>query len=267
MSNPDDRHANLPGSWTQSAIDDLADSIQYGHTASVRFVVLDEMTSNGFTEWAADGASGDGGWGSATEIYQVRPRYSDDALRKWALVANDDERAEEDRKIREETARDRQRATINPIQHFEGLAKRLERQYLDAVRATTGSRDAFLARVEKDEFTSSIVLHEGRHAIDGASRVRYAPWEREYRAKLSEIALAPAPREALAGILGYEIGGDAPHPKANAKLATELAAWMDAHRGEIKDYDASLPPLPQIDRLSDEQIRAAVRGLDPLAKR
>jgi hypothetical protein len=40
---------------------------------------------------------------------------------------------------------------------------------------------------------------------------------------------------------------------------------MHAHRAEIAGYDATLPPLPQIDRLTDAQIRAAVRGLDPLA--
>jgi hypothetical protein len=239
---------------------------QYGQKASVRFVALDEMTSNGFSEWANDGASGDGGWGTAKEIYQVRPRYADGALRKWAALAGDpEERAEEDRKIREETVRDRQRAKEKSIQYFAGLAKRLERQYLDSVFAANPSRDAFLARVEKDEFTSSILLHEGRHAIDHASGVKYKAWELEYRAKLSEIALAPAVREALASVLDNDIGGDGPHAKANGKLAEGLVAWMEAHREEISGYDASMPPLPQIDRLTDDQIRVAVRGLDPMA--
>ncbi|HEY6140912.1 MAG TPA: hypothetical protein VI670_24415, partial [Thermoanaerobaculia bacterium] len=82
---------------------------------------------------------------------------------------------------------------------------------------------------------------------------------------LSEIALAPAPRQALASVLDNDIGGDDTHSKANGKLAAEIAAWMDAHRNEIAGYDAALPPMPQIDKLTDAQIRAVVRGLDPLA--
>jgi hypothetical protein len=109
------------------------------------------------------------------------------------------------------------------------------------------------------------LLHEGRHAIDIASGKKYPVWELEYRAKLSEIALAPAPRQALASVLDNDVGGEGTHSKANGKLAAEIAAWMEKHRGEIAGYDAALPPMPQIDKLTDEQIRVAVRGLDPLA--
>jgi len=246
---------------------------QYGHRATKRFVLLDSMVSNGFSEWANDGASGDGGWGTATDIYQVRPRYADGPLRDWTRVTDAEERASGDRKIAEETARDRQHARENPIQFFPGLALRLQRQYLDGViaelraRGLAGDalRDAFLARVESDDFESSIVRHEGRHAIDIASGVKYPTWELEYRAKLSEIALAPSPRQALGSVFDNDIGGEGTHAKANGKLATELAAWMEAHRAEIAGYDVSLPPLPQIDRLTDAQIRASVRGLDPLS--
>ena len=239
---------------------------QYGRRASKRFVALDAMVSNGFSEWANDGRSGDGGWGTATDIYQVRHRYADGPLRKWERVTDDEARAEDDRRIKEETARDRERAREKPIQYFPGLARRLERQYLDGVLAEVRTRDAFLARVENDEFQSSIVRHEGRHAIDIASGKKYPTWELEYRAKLSEIALAPSPREALSSVVDNDIGGEDTHAKANGKLATELAAWMEAHRADIAGYDATLPPFPQLDRLTDAQIRDVVRSLDPLAK-
>jgi hypothetical protein len=239
---------------------------QYGQRAGKRFVALDAMVSNGFSEWANDGMSGDGGWGTAKEIYQVRPRYADKPLRSWERVTDAEMRAEDDRKIAEETARDRERAKEKPIQFFPGLARRLERQYLESVLAETRSRDAFLARIERDEFTSSILLHEGRHAIDIASGKKYAVWELEYRAKLSEIALAPAPRQALASVLDNDVGGEGTHSKANGKLATEIAAWMEKHRDEIAGYDATLPPMPQIDKLTDAQIKTVVRGLDPLAQ-
>jgi hypothetical protein len=247
---------------------------QYGHKATLRFVALDSMVSNGYSEWAHDGRSGDGGWGTAKEIVQVRPRYADGALREWRLVNDPIVRAEDERKIAEETARDLERAREKEIRLFPGLALRLRRQYLDSVAAdlrakgleATALRDAFLARVTAEHFASSIELHEGRHAIDAAERRKGKVWELEYRAKLAEIALAPAPREALGSVLDFEIGGDSTHGKANEKLAQGLVAWMRANRPSIAGLDPARALLPQIDRLSDEQIRTAVRSLDLLAR-
>ena len=202
---------------------------QYGRTATVRFVALDGVVTNGYSQWLADDASGDGGWGTAEEVYQVRPRYADRPLRDWNEPADGDT-----------------------------LSDRLHRQYLERVRAETKTREDFLARVERDKFAHSIALHEGRHAIDAASGESYDTWELEYRAKLSEIALAPSPRQALASVLDHEIGGDSPHGKANGKLAGELVAWMKQHgRGTVLDDVVSL---------SDEEIAEAVRSLDPLAR-
>jgi len=239
---------------------------QYGQTSTVRFIALDAMVSNGFNEWVRDGAAGDGGWATPKEIYQVRTRYADGPLRKWALLMDPEVRAEHEKKTATETALDRERAKENPIQHFFGLANRLERQYLERVAAETKTRDAFIARVENDAFTSSIVMHEGRHAIDRASGKRYETYELEYRAKLSEIALAPSPRQALQSVLHFDIGGDTPHGKANEQLAKGLVQWMEAHRDAIAGYDTTLAPLPQVDKLTDEQIVTAVKGMDPMAR-
>lgn len=110
------------------------------------------------------------------------------------------------------------------------------------------------------------MFHEGRHAIDRASGKRYEPYELEYRAKLSEIALAPSPRQALQSVLHFDIGGNAPHGKANEQLAKGLVQWMEAHRDAIAGYDPTLAPLLQADKLTDAQIVAAVKSLDPMAK-
>jgi hypothetical protein len=239
---------------------------QYGKTSTVRFIALDALVSNGFSEWVRDGASGDGGWATPKEIYQVRPRYADGPLRQWALVTDPERRAEQEKKTAAETTLDLERAKVNPIQHFFGLAFRMQQQYLERVAAEAKTRDAFVARVENDAFTSSILLHEGRHAIDRASGKRHEVYELEYRAKLSEVALAPSPRQALQSVLHFDIGGDSPHAKANELFAKGLAQWMEAHRDAIAGYDAALPPLVQADKLTDEQIVAAVKGLDPMAK-
>lgn len=222
---------------------------QYGHSASLRFVALDSMVSNGYFEWLQDGRSGDGGWGTDKEIVQVRPRYADGAMHEWQLISE-------------------------PPKPDLELAERLKRQYLDSVVADlrakglsgTALREAFIARVTEEEFTSSIVLHEGRHAIDHKEDRKGKVWEMEYRAKIASVALAPSPREALSGILDFEIGGESTHGKANEKFANELVAWMEKHRAQIAGLDAQRPLLQQLDKLTDEQMRAAARSLDPLAR-
>ncbi|MDQ3281978.1 MAG: hypothetical protein M3Q69_11260, partial [Acidobacteriota bacterium] len=249
-----------------AVVDRAMEVEQYGHKGTVRFVALDTMVSNGFSSWASDGRSGDGGWGTAKQIVQVRSMYADDALGQWALVNDPEVRAEDEKETAEETQRDVVRAKENPIQIFTGMSQRIRRQYLDRIAAETKTRDAFLARVESEHFQSSIVLHEGRHAIDAALGERFKAWELEYRAKLSQIALAPSTRGALDGVIDYDIGGDSPHGKANTKLVSEIVAWMKNHQREIAGLDANAPLLPQLDKLTDEQIRAAVRALDPLAQ-
>lgn len=239
---------------------------QYGRKGTLRFVELDSVVSNGFGSFLSDGSSNDGGWATEKEIYQVRPAYADTPLRAWLLMTDAEHRAEYDKETAAETARDRQRAKTRPIGEFPGLSKRLNLQYLASAYAAAPARDAFLARIEKETFQSSIVLHEGRHAIDKLSKQRFKTWELEYRAKLSEIALADAPRGALQNVVDNTIGGDSPHGKANEHLMKGVVAWMEQHRSEIAGLDASLPLMPQLDRLTDAQIWAAVGALDPLAR-
>jgi hypothetical protein len=242
--------------------DRTMDVEQYGRRAKVRFVALDGVVSNGFAQWANDDASGDGGWGTAEEIYQVRPLYADGALRNWELVTDG---ADEDRKrTEEESRRDLERARANPVQSFPGLAMRVQRQWLERVAREEKTREGFLARVEDESFHWSIVAHEGRHAIDAGLDESFKTWELEYRAKLSQIAFAAAPHAALEGIVDHDVGGDSPHGKGNGRLMKELAQWMKAHAKEIAGLDRAQPLLPQLDKLSAEQLRAAVRSLDPL---
>jgi hypothetical protein len=193
---------------------------QYGRKATVRFIVLDSVVSNGFQTFRSDGKSGDGGWGTPASIYQVRPLYADGPLADWSRVTDPDVRAK----------------------YGKDLAERLNLQYLDRVHAETKSREAFLARVERDTFQYSILLHEGRHAIDGDD---FDTWELEYRAKLSQVALADAPRAAVAAIVG-DVVDDSPHGKANAKIRAQIG-------------------VEKLERMTDDEIRAAFRALDPLA--
>ncbi|HEV7919655.1 MAG TPA: hypothetical protein VGR02_02575 [Thermoanaerobaculia bacterium] len=256
-------------------VDEKREVSQYGKRGTLRFIAMDGIVSNGYSSWRSDGGSGDGGWSDNGVIYQVRPMYADGPVRIWLRTADPELRAKRDKEIAEETKRDAERGAAQSIRYFPGLAMRLDRQYADGVLAELKAkglggdalRDAFLDRVNKDVFDSSIWAHEGRHAIDMKDGIDDSP-ELEFRAKLSEVALGPAPRKALTGgIISGEIGSATPHGKANKRIAEGIVAWMKAHAAEIASLDPSQPLLPQMDKLTDGQLRTVFRSMDPLAVR
>jgi len=173
-----------------------------------------------------------------------------------------------------DTAADETRAAESPYAYLPGLAARLGRQAAQALYDTLQSqglagdalRNAWLTEYARRQLESSIFAHEGRHAIDA----QYAPEltshdaELEYRAKLSEVAFAPDPRLALVGgILSPDIGSSSPHGQADTRIMKVLVDWMENPRTEIPGLDAQRALLPQLDKLTDEQIRTAVRSVDP----
>jgi hypothetical protein len=256
-----------------TVIDETRTVEQYGHKAALRFVQLDGMISSGYAAWLTYDERGTGGWaGDDGSIYQIRPMYADGAVNRWRRNADPDARAKRERDIADETRRDADRARTRAISHLPGLEMRLQQQAVTAIRdqlAATGLsgdalRDAAIARLSRDLFNSSIWAHEGRHAIDKKDfGIRDSP-ELEFRAKLSEIALSGSPR--FMGSVMDPIGGSSAHGRANERILTGVVAWMRAHAAEISGLDVQQPLLPQLDRLTDDQIRAAFRSLDPLVK-
>jgi hypothetical protein len=135
---------------------------QYGRRATLRFIALDGVVSNGYSSFASDGRSGDGGWTSADGIYQVRPMYCDGPVRLWLSVADPELRADADREMAEETKRDVERAAVEAIRPFPGLELRMRREDAEQIRReTAGDRDAFIARSRADV---CVVNHRARRA-------------------------------------------------------------------------------------------------------
>jgi len=239
---------------------------QFGREAPLRFIILDGIVSNGFITWYGP-FGGDGGWADEA-IYQVRPMYADGPLLEWQRTTNPALRAERERNMADETARDNQRAAVDPIRFFPGVQLRLMRAYDEGVLDELKSRDAFIARVERDTFESSIWAHEGRHAIDKKVDASLRSAELEYRAKLSQLQFAPSPRHALIDIggVGTPESAETPHGIANRRVAQAMNDWMKAHVSEINGVDRSKPLMLQLDKLTDAQIRAIGRSVDPYAK-
>lgn len=255
-----------------SVLDERHTVEQYGHTAEVRFVLLDTMVSNGFQSWAWLYRSQHGGWAKPEAIYQVRRAYTDGPMATWRNLTDPEER----RRWREENRRhneaDREIALQTPIAYLRGLEGRLQRAAMEGLVEELGTRglegddlrSAFLAELEAATQGSSIFAHEGRHVIDKREGITDSA-ELEFRAKLSEIAFARLPRSVVAGpILSPDLAGPTPHGQANRRVLEGLVAWMEEHAEEIEGLETDRPLLPQLDRLSPEQLRQAARSMDPL---
>jgi hypothetical protein len=246
---------------------------QYGHSGSVRFVALDAIVSNGFQSWAWDGRAQHGGWGNKDLIVQIRPAYVDSPVRAWREVTEPTTVRRTADEIRADSAADLSRARQTPVAYFPSVAGRLRRDglhaLLDSLRSAgyTGLEldTAFERELGAAMLESSIFAHEGRHAIDDGLGIELSSEEREYRAKLSEVAFASHPKVNLGGIISANAGDDTPHGKANLRVMQGLDRWMREHAREIARLDPSAPLLPQLPLLTDAQLKAAFASLDPLA--
>ena len=245
---------------------------QYGHSARVTSLAIDGVVTNGLQSWAWDDAGGHGGWQRRDTIVQVRPMFVEHAL---SLFVSGDtvRRAHERASIASDSILDLRIARSDSIGYLPGVAGRLRRDgrdaLLDSLRSA-GVPDSLLGR----EFVriasqlireSSIVAHEGRHAIDDGLGP-FTPEEREFRAKLSEIAFAARPKIVMSSIMHPNIGDATPHGRANARVMYGLIRWMRAHAAEIRGFDHSEPVLTQLPLLTDDQFRRAFRSMDPLAR-
>jgi hypothetical protein len=251
---------------------------QYARKAKIHFIVLDSMVSNGFQSWAWDNGAQHGGSGTSDTIVQVRQAYSGNALYAWHSVVDEAVRAKNEEEGQKAVEIDRQTAEKNPTAYMGGLKKRIYQQGLQQLldrlkaRALTGRQlqIAFLSEYDRALQESTIFAHEGRHAIDqqpGPFNIASSESEElEFRAKLSEVAFAPEPRLSLGGILANNIGDSTPHGQANLRITKGLVQWMSAHSKEIQGFDGLSPVLPQLDKLTDDQLRAAFRSMDQLAR-
>ena len=156
-----------------------------------------------------------------------------------------------------------------------GLGSRLARQAREQVaemardvaeRSGTRFEDEFVRLFWSIKIDGSIFIHEGRHALDTEAftgRCALGLAELEYRAKLSELQLGTVPRMAFSTINADNVGTSTPHGEANTRILQGFVRWIVAHSREVRGFDAAQPAMVQIDRLTDEQIRAVAADLDP----
>lgn len=259
------------------AIEDRRETItQYGETAKVRLLVIENMLSNGFESWLWDGFAEAGGWTAAGPvIVQVRSGYTGGPMSLWRLFSDPMER----RRVLDAQAglarADAAKLTTTDVAYLRGLNGRLRLQVADQIGARAKAkggdlREAFLSEAWRASLDHSIFVHEGRHALDKRlirGLARFDDTNLEYRAKLSELALAAYPRLALYNMNEPGLGGNTPHSKANAKVLKAYAVWIRDNPALRPGAGAQPASLAQLDSLNDDQIRSVARSLDPLARK
>ncbi len=238
--------------------------VQYGQKVSVRFVLADVLTSTGYLPWLLDFPNAIGGWMYNGKIIQIR---SDRAAQAWKELMDPEESARFESSLAGATAENEARARTQPTAFFNSPRDRLSRRAAEGILSSLRAkavpekdlRVRFLAEFRRlvDDCTFA---HEARHAID-AGAYRYE--EKEFRARLSEVAFAPAPGLCLASSFYPDTGEE--HARASQRIMQGLLEWMKANRAGIRGLDLDKPLLPQFHLLSDEQIRSAYASLDPLA--
>jgi len=249
---------------------------QYGKKAALNFISLDFMVSNGYSSWFWDGRANVGGWADNATITQVRRAYAGAGLDAWEEMTDPKKRREAEEEIAKYESGDIELARGNPTAYLPGLARRIEfmaqERILNELKASglasSELRLAFIAEIERIDLESSIVAHEGRHAIESRRLLNFTRRgsEKEFLAKLSEVAFSSAPFLAIGGgILARNIGDGTSHGEANERIMKGIVNWMKENRAAIDHLDPDLPLLPQLDLLTREQLRQAFRSLDPLA--
>ena len=249
---------------------------QYEESAMFRYISIDHMVSNGYTGWFWDGAAETGGWATNDGAFlQVRSAYSAGPVAAWLTVTDEVEIEKMQKQITKLTMADDSIAMKNPHAYMPGLGLRNSynerKALLDKLKAEglegADLRLTYISEMERIVQGYSIYAHEGRHAIDKKNGYSKSSKELEYTAKLSEIYFSEMPFLAFRAIMNRNIGDASSHGQANLRLIKDLVSWMDEHQPEIEGFDADRPTLPQADKMTDEQLREAMKSLDPMAKK
>lgn len=250
--------------------------IQQGQRAGkVRFVALDNMVANGFAGWLGDGVTGPGGWAADGRIIQVRTRYVQTALDRAAIALPGPAR---DAFIAQLDAAERSVREASPGTFMPSLSARLQLTAVDALavelRETPGSYGSFAAHFATLWYARSldatILQHEGRHTLDQAQfpgDAALGDAELEFRAKLSELEYSASPRIAFSNVYSRLLGGTTGHGIANLRLVEALTSWLREDGREMPEYDPAAPPLTQLWRIDDRQLREIAAQLDPDLKK
>lgn len=106
--------------------------------------------------------------------------------------------------------------------------------------------------LDDEEFRVTFLGHEAQHFADKSRFKDLQPWEFEYRAKLTELALADKTRAKVLGKFIEDQGDDpgSPHSYADRKLLTGLVARLALQSAE----ELTMVELPRLQSAAREML-------------
>lgn len=107
---------------------------------------------------------------------------------------------------------------------------------------------AFPQGLDSEAFRASLLGHETQHFADLQQFPRLAPWELEYRAKLTELWMSRDSLRFLLGRFHRDQGDDeqVPHLFANKRVIRDLQAYLSAHGSTPAQNDLSDVPADKL---------------------
>ena len=251
-------------------IDSVKTVEQYGYKAEIQFVVLDTRFSNNYWGWFT-GYYGFSGYANGEIIARYREPVASNPINYWEKLNNKKLLLDWRKQVAKLTKQDDSLSTATPNESLMGLYERIRlntyTEILDSLRATSlkekDLRQEFISILNQIEYTH-IINHEGRHAIDfnTLSKIELQNnAELEFRATLSQIYFSQYPLLDIR----FEIN-NTPHGLANKKLLKIISDWMEQNKDEIKSFDKNRPTLPQMDLLTNKQIRDIIEFVEPFLK-
>ena len=255
-------------------LDDKRVISQYDQRAEFRFNSVDHMVSNGYTTWFSDGENQVGGWATGDGSFlMVRSGLNGQVTMLWSILTDPTQMKKMQTDIDRFALLEDEQAGKNPYVFLPGLKFRMlineSKELVDSLKTTglegKSLRFEFINLMERIAQDSKIYAHEGRHSIDMKYGFSKTSKQLEYTAKLSEIYFSAKPIFFLASIIDANLGDGTSHGDANLMLVKGLVGWMNQHQSEIAGFDPSKPTQPQMDKLTDQQLKKAVKSLDPMA--
>lgn len=259
-----------------SVVNDSRTIEQYGRQTKITYISMDNVIGNIYPHWYF-GFFGIGGWAIENQVIQIRtvPLNNNSPLRAFNRLINEKEREKWLGEIKEKSIKDNSIAVSNPYAILEGLSERLKyrcySQILDSMKQLNyDDRELkihFLSSVGDLLVNATVYNHEGRHLLDSYkdypdNTEMFTSEEREFRAKLSEIAFSKYPKLAFGEwILRQE---DPAHENASKRIIKGVVDWMESNKETIQNINTSKPLLPQLYLLTNEQLVEAIRSFDPL---
>lgn len=243
---------------------------QYGHSADFNFIELDMMVSNGYPSWYWEDR-GAGGFAIQDGFIRVKKMFKHLGISAWETVTDAVKREKAENKIRKTLLESTQLSDKNTM--LAGLANKLELDALDQLYAELVQEGykgvtlqlKFIERYDTYRDNATMFAHEGRHSLDRvvlqeAYRTLGIPTI-EYRARLSQIVFSESPKLEVANMVNGI--GSTGSGLANSMIVEVAEDWIKKHQKEIKGFDAAQHPIAQLYLLTDSQIKAMYRAVDP----